>query len=88
MTEESRFEIEKRLYDTMGGLMYLLARFGDHIAEREGYKSHEGMDAVWFFVVNRYHWKPADVRSMSPDDLRWLLDEEMHGWTLPPEARV
>lgn len=86
--DRARFEAEKQLYTSQGDLTYLLARFGDHIADREGYEEHRGMDAVWFYVVTRYHWQPAQVRAMHPDDLRWLLSEEMRGWTAPAAARV
>ena len=30
---------------------------------------------------------PKDARSMSFEDLHFLMSEEMHGWTLPEEAK-
>jgi hypothetical protein len=80
---ESRF----RLHETTGQLNYSLECFGDYIAKREKYKTLDGMEAIWFYLVKTYHWPLNEIRSMHPDDIRFLLSEEMHGWTLPPAAR-
>ncbi|MFN9645855.1 MAG: hypothetical protein ACK6BG_12235 [Cyanobacteriota bacterium] len=76
-------------YKTEGRLAYCLAIFGDHIARREGYKSDnlQKMDAVYFYLIHKHNWLPRDVKSMSYEDLRFVLDEEMQGWSLPEEAR-
>lgn len=77
-----RYELAK----TNGKLAYSLDIFGDHIATREKYKSLDGMAAIHFYIVNKYRWPPSIVRTMSDEDLRFLLSEEMVGWTAPPEA--
>jgi hypothetical protein len=64
-----------------------LEAFGDSLAEREGYKVHDRMDAIHWFLVEKYHWKLSDVRSLNGEDLRFLMAEEMAGWTLPPALR-
>jgi hypothetical protein len=84
---KKHYDVLKRLYRTHGDLAYLLAVFGDHIAQREGYKSLEGMDAVHYYVIAKFKWLPRDVRSMSYDDLRLVLTEELEGWVAPEEAR-
>jgi len=66
---------------------YYLEVFGDEIARREGYKEARGMDAVHFYLIQKHHWLPRDVRSMSATDLQFLLLEELSGWTAPAEAR-
>jgi hypothetical protein len=81
------YEIHHRLHEAEAGLNYALHVFGGHLAEREGYRAHSGMDAVHYYICLKHHWTPAVVRAMHPNDLRFLLEEEMHGWTLPPEAR-
>ena len=59
--------------------------FGDYLAKREGYKDHRGLDAVHFYLIQKYHWLPRDVHSLNLDDLRFVLAEELSGWTVPPE---
>ncbi|WP_316207438.1 hypothetical protein [Bradyrhizobium sp. SZCCHNR3118] len=61
--------------------------FGDHLAQKQGYKQHSGIDAVWFYLVERYHWTPATVRALNTEDLVFLLAEEMSGWTVPQSAK-
>jgi hypothetical protein len=77
-----------RLHESEGHLAYHLVLFGDHIREREGYKDSglDGIDAVHYYLINKYSWLPRDVKSMSYEDLRFVLREEMHGWQAPPEV--
>lgn len=84
---KERYEILKRLNEAEGNLAYMLAVFGDTLAEREGYKDLEGMEAIHFYVVHKFKWFPAQVRAMSAVDLRFVLTEEMSGWTAPTDAR-
>jgi hypothetical protein len=58
--------------------------FGDHLARREGYKALSGMDAIHFYLIEKHHWLPAQVKALNAEDLMLLLEEEMHGWTVPP----
>lgn len=85
--EKERFEILKRLHDAHGGMNYGLEVFGFHLAEKNGWKDIDGMEAVHYYLIKKYHWLPRDVRSMSPEDIRLALHEEMQGWTLPAAAR-
>ncbi|WP_425318438.1 hypothetical protein [Pseudomonas nitroreducens] len=84
---KERYEILHRLYDSQGKLTYTLAVFGDKIAKREGYRSGlDGMDAVHFYLVHKFGWPPAQVRGMNAEDISFVLQEEMHGFTLPKAA--
>lgn len=85
-TKKDLYENQRRLHEALGSLAYSLTVFGDTLAEREGYRSVDGIDAVHLYLVRKYNWLPKDVRSMSFEDLRFVLSEEMQGWTLPPEA--
>ena len=87
-TDIEIFKAEKRLCHAKADTKYLIIRFGDHIAEREGYKTHRGIDAVIFYLVQKYHWTPSVVRNLTSDDLGFLLAEELSGWTLPEDAVV
>jgi hypothetical protein len=81
------YESTRRLREAEGGMAFHLDVFGDHVAKREGYKATSGREALWLYVIQKHHWLPRDVRSMTDEDFRLVLGEEMHGWTLPAEAR-
>ena len=87
MTSE-KYQNLKKLHDAQGGLDYCLCVFGDVLAKREGYAGLDGIDAIHFYLIHKFAWLPRDVRSMSYDDLRFVLSEELTGWTLPPEAHA
>jgi hypothetical protein len=84
-----RNDNRRRYHEANGGLNYCLEVFGDYLAQREGYKDAglDGMDAIHFYLVHKFHWMPKDVRAMSTDDLRFVLTEELSGWTLPAAYR-
>jgi hypothetical protein len=86
-TEKKLMDSTRRQREAEGFLAFSVDCFGDHIAKREKYKSHRGLDAVHFYLVGKYGWLPAQVRALNWDDLRFLLEEEMVGWTLPKELR-
>ncbi|MGH8758086.1 MAG: hypothetical protein ACREVW_01000 [Burkholderiales bacterium] len=85
MTE--KYDNLRRLHDALSGLDYCLAVFGDHIAKREGYKGNDGIEAVQFYLIHKHNWLPRDVRSMSFEEMRFALSEELAGWTLPKAAQ-
>lgn len=72
-----------RLMHTKADMAYFLHCFGDHIAKREGYKAHDGLDAIRYFLMVKHSWTPATVRALSDDDLNFAMAEEMAGWTVP-----
>lgn len=86
MRDKKHYETVKRLHEAQGNLAYLLDVYGDTIAEREGYKELNGIEAVHFYIVHKFKWLPSIVKSMSPEDLRFVLSEEMSGWTVPKDA--
>ncbi len=57
------------------------------MAKREGYQKMDGMDAIFYYLVQKHHWLPRNVRSMSIDDLCFVLGEEMANWRAPKESR-
>lgn len=86
---KERYEILKRLHEAEGGLAYSLAVFGDEIAKREKYADPglTGIDAVRYYLIHKFRWLPRDVRSMTAEDIRFVLSEEMNGWVMPKDAR-
>jgi hypothetical protein len=90
MSDQSKrksYELLRKVHSYDGEFTYHLAVFGDFIAKREGYKEHKELDAVYFYLVQKYSWPLSQVRGMSIEDIRFLLEEEMNGWSLPEEAR-
>lgn len=84
--EKQRFNNLKLLHESTGKLNYLLEIFGFHLAQQHGWKDIDGMDAVHYYLIQKYHWLPRDVRSMTQEDIRLALHEEMQGWTVPKAA--
>ena len=80
-------ESRKRLHSTQGDLAYLLEVFGDTLAQQQGYKDIDGMEAIYLYLIRTHHWLPRDVRAMNQEDLRLALHQEMQDWTLPPALR-
>lgn len=80
-------DVTARLHHANGGLNFSLEVFGNQLAEREGYRENKGLEAIRFYLMGKHGWLPMHVNSMSLDDLRFAMSEEMSGWTLPAEAR-
>ncbi|MDX6383022.1 MAG: hypothetical protein QOK48_595 [Blastocatellia bacterium] len=88
MKEKKHYEAIHRTYEVEGDLSYCLDVFGDELAKRQGYKDIDGMEAVDFYLINKFHWLPSQVRAMTPEDKRFVLTEEMSGFVLPAAART
>jgi hypothetical protein len=84
---KEHYEIIRNLRTAEGQLAYSLDVFGDSLAKREGYKSLDGIEAVHFYLVHKFGWLPEQVRSMKSEDIRFVLQEEMHRFVLPKDAR-
>lgn len=70
-----------------GERAFHLELFGDFLAKREGYKEHDGLDALFYYLIQKHHWLPSQARSLNWDDLHFLFAEEMSGWSVPAEFR-
>jgi lipopolysaccharide biosynthesis glycosyltransferase len=88
MSENNKdyYEVLRRSALLQGELDYNLIVFGDELAKRQKYKEHKGVDALHFYLIEKYHWSLSYVRSLKLEDISFLLREEMRGWTLPKEA--
>jgi hypothetical protein len=84
---DEKYQASRRLEQANAELAFHLRVFGDHVAQREGYKVHQGFEALHFYIVEKYKWLPSVAKSLSNEDLRFLLEEEMSDWVLPGEAR-
>ena len=88
MSDSEKYETWRRLYNAEADLVYCLALFGDHIAEREKYKASGGLDAVRFYLVHKFSWLPAQVQGMSYSDMLFVLQEELDSFVLPEKALI
>lgn len=86
MSKKELYEATHDVRMHQGQSHYHVEVFGDHLAKKQGYKEHDGIEAVWFYLIQKHHWTPATVRALNAEDLRFLLAEEMSGWTLPKDA--
>jgi len=73
ITEELH-KVEEEGFISEAKLKAIYSRMGDEIAKDQGYSDLRGLDAVCRYLVDRYHWLPQQVRNLSVDDLRLLLD--------------
>jgi hypothetical protein len=81
------FEVRAKMHHLSGAMNFNLELFGDELAIRNEYKENKGLDAIQFYLMSKYGWLPSVVKSMSMEDLRFALSEEMSGWTIPVDAR-
>lgn len=84
--EKERFIAMKQLHTVLGESNYHLEVFGFHLAKTEGWKAIDGIEAVHYYLIQKYHWLPRDVRSMTHEEMRLALHEELQDWTLPKAA--
>lgn len=75
--------IRQRANEASANLDLLLEIFGDGLAKKNKWKNLDGLDAVRYYLMQKHHWTPSQLRDMSGDDLRFALHEEMQGWTVP-----
>lgn len=71
-----------------GELQHKLDMFGDVLAKKHNYKKHRGIEAVRWFLVEKYKWTPATVKALNFDDLSFLLEEERENYTSPDKAKL
>ena len=88
MSSRELYESTRRLLLTEAELTYHLHVFGDSLAGREGFPYLTGIEAVHFLLIKKYSWLPRDVKSLSAEDMRLALADEMENWSLPVEAKV
>lgn len=82
-----QFELAAKLHNLDGASNFHLELYGNDLAKKNGYKEHQGIDAIQFYLMQKHNWLPSAVRSMSLDDLKFAIAEDKNGWTIPAEAR-
>lgn len=69
------YESLKEILISKAEIKVSIAKSGDEIAKKHGYKKLHGMDAIYRYLIDKYHWLPNQVRSLSTEDLQLLLDD-------------
>lgn len=83
MTDE-RNDIRDRLHAVVGQQASMLERFGDRLAKEKGYREHEGIEAVRYFLMQKHNWLPSQVRALSTEDLIFAISED---WASASKSR-
>lgn len=60
----------------VGTIATRLLEEGNAIAQREGYREHNGIDALRYFLMRRHNWLPREVRALSLEDLDFATCED------------
>ncbi|MFA5806402.1 MAG: hypothetical protein WC879_17360 [Melioribacteraceae bacterium] len=79
------------LMETITGsakIEYQINVFGDVLAERMKYKVHSGLDAIHYYLIEKYHWQLSYVRSLKIEELDFLLAEERDHWQMPNGSQL
>lgn len=66
-------ETRRKIHVLNGEMAALLEEQGDALAKRMGYDGLRGMDALHRFLIDKHHWLPHQVRSLTVDELKLLL---------------
>ena len=87
MVDKVTFERIRAFHKGEGELNAMLDAFGEDLAKKMGYQHLNGIEAIHLYLIQKHHWLPSVVRSLSYEDLQFALHEEMQGWTLPEDLR-
>ena len=80
--------IELRQYLYEAKTRFALARLGDHLAALNGYKEPKGLDAVYYYLVQKHDWLPSQVRCLDTNELNFLLDSELVDFKFDPPEKL
>ena len=78
MEDKELNEARKRLHEAQAGLNLHLEIFGDSLSSTHGWKNDlRGFEAIHYYLMQKHHWLPAQLKAMSLEDLRFALSEEL-----------
>ena len=53
-----------------------ITKLGDSLHDDGKTASHLGKEAVYYYLIQKHNWLPDQVRSLSTEDLFFVLDSE------------
>ncbi|WDP88850.1 MAG: hypothetical protein HUN04_03510 [Desulfobacter sp.] len=77
MANESTSKYQERVekqFVAEGEMKSVFSILGDTIAKDQDYEDLRGMDAVYRYLIDKYHWLPHQVRALTVEDLSLLFD--------------
>ena len=74
-------EITAKLYLLGAQGNYYLECFGNKLANEQGFKDIEGIEAIRHYLMIKHNWLPSQVQSMSLDVIRNAVNEEYQDYT-------
>ena len=74
--DESLETCTEKLMHAEADLKYALSRRGTQLAEQEGYKDLDGLDAIRYYLMQKHNWLPAQVKALNFDDLYFAMSQE------------
>jgi hypothetical protein len=54
----------------------IIAEIGDKLSKREKYQQVSGLEAVYYYLMQKHHWPPKRIKAMKVEDLYFCLKEE------------
>lgn len=50
-----------------------IEKIGNDMAKQEGYVNLSGINALHRYLIDKYGWRPEEVRKLGPEDMELLL---------------
>lgn len=76
-------EARKSLHTSKAHTKFHLFLWGEEEAGRRGWRGLDGWEAVQLYLQKEHGLMPAQIQAMDADYVRFLLTEELTGWTIP-----
>lgn len=67
--------------------LYTLELLGEHLSVQYEYLDTTGIEGVYIYLANKYHWTISQCRSMTPEDLLLALRAETAELAIGPDER-
>jgi|GEM_PF-6566276 len=58
---------------------FMFEYFGDAMAEKHDIPMR-GMDALVYFLAQKFNWSPVDIKRMTTDEIRLVIAKEYDEW--------
>jgi hypothetical protein len=77
MSDDEMKQARKNLHHAIADITCALEEAGDLLAQKHGYSGLSGLEAARYHLMQKHHWLPRDLNSMSNEDLHFALSQEL-----------
>ena len=77
MSDDQMKAARHNLHHAIADIACALEETGDLLAKKHGYKGLSGLEAARYHLMQKHHWLPRDLNSMSNEDLQLALSQEL-----------